>query len=412
MLREMQVGRRRLADYRSLVARDLLAEVRELATAVRGLRVCHVSAHGTRGGIAELLVGMVPLLNDVGVDASWRVLGGSDEYFRVGRALHDGLQGAPTAISDHDMRVYERHSLLNAGGMTGHFDVVIAHDPHPLGLRQGLDSDGDTTWIWRCHLDLSEPDPAAVERVRPLLDPFDLGVFHMPSYLAPNLVRDPVVIPPAIDPLTPKNMLLAADDAAHVVSRFGVDPTRPLMTQVSRFEPWKDPMGVIDAFRLAREEVPGLQLALVGPRRTAEASGEDHFQRTRDHAGGDPGIHLLSDEQDLGPVEVNAFQTQADVVVQKSLREGFGLTVTEALWKARPTVASDVGGIPRQITDAVTGYLVDSPERCAARVVDSIRDPAWAHEMALRGKQRVRDEFLTPRLLRDWLGLLRRVAMR
>lgn len=408
----MQVGRRRLADYRSLVARDLLAEVRELAASVRGLRVCHVSAHGTRGGIAELLVGMVPLLNDVGVHASWRVLGGADEYFRVGRALHDGLQGASAAITDDDMRVYERYSLLNAGGMTGDFDVVIAHDPHPLGMRHGLDHAGDAKWIWRCHLDLSSPDPAALERVRPLLEPFDLGVFHMPSYLQPDLVREPVVIAPAIDPLVPKNMVLAADDAAHVVSRFGVDPTRPLMTQVSRFEPWKDPIGVIDAFRVAREDVPGLQLALVGPRRAAEARGDDHLQRTRDHAAGDPDIHLLSDEHDVGPVEVNAFQTQADVVVQKSLREGFGLTVTEALWKARPTVASDVGGIPRQITDAVTGYLVDSPEKCAARVVDAIRDPEWAREMARHGKQRVRDEFLTPRLLRDWLGLLRRVAMR
>ncbi len=408
----MNVGRRALSEYQSLVNRDLIAEIRELATDVRGLRVCHISESADAGGVAELLASTVPPLNDLGLDVTWRGLTGRPEFFQVSATIRDGLQGAPVHLDDAMMRTFERYSLLNAGGLDGPYDVVIVHDPQPLGVRGSVDALGDPTWIWRCHLDLSTPDPHVFETMRPMLEGYSLSVFHMPGYVPQHGVNDPVIIPPAIDPLTPKNMGLPRPDAAHIVAQFGVDPQRPLMVQVSRFDPWKDPVGVIDAFRMAREEIPGLQLALVGPRADQHASGVDCYTQTVDHAAGDPDIFLLSDVQRIGHIEVNAFQTQADVVVQKSLREGFGLPVTEALWKARPTVASDVGGIPSQIVDGSTGHLVMGPEECAARVVEVLRDPAAAAEMGLRGKQHVRHQFLTPRLIRDWLGLLRRVARR
>jgi trehalose synthase len=214
---------------------------------------------------------------------------------------------------------------------------------------------------------------------------------------------------PAIDPLAPKNMALSAEDAAYIVDQFGIDVERPLLTQVSRFDPWKDPLGVIDAYRLVKERFPEVQLALVGSMAHDDPEGWDYYNRTVDYAGGDEDIFILSNLNNVGSVEVNAFQVHSAAVLQKSIREGFGLTVSEALWKARPTVAGRVGGIVVQITHGETGWLVASPEECAAACIEILRDPVEARTQALRGKEHVRRRFLTPRLLRDWLVLFNRL---
>jgi trehalose synthase len=213
------------------------------------------------------------------------------------------------------------------------------------------------------------------------------------------------VWPPAIDPLTPKNMALSAEDAAYIVDQFGIDVERPLLTQVSRFDPWKDPLGVIDAYRLVREDVPDVQLALVGSMAHDDPEGWDYYNRTVEYADGDRDIYVLSNLNNVGSVEVNAFQVHSQAVLQKSIREGFGLTVTEALWKARPTVAGRAGGIVAQIVDDDFGWLVDSPAEAAEACKEILADPAAARVRALRGKEYVRRHFLTPRLLRDWLAL-------
>jgi trehalose synthase len=213
------------------------------------------------------------------------------------------------------------------------------------------------------------------------------------------------IIPPAIDPLSPKNMALSPEDAAFVCQQFGIDVERPLICQVSRFDPWKDPMGVIDAFRLVRKEMPEVQLALVGSMATDDPEGWEFFHQTFSYADGDPDIKILNNLNNVGAIEVNAFQSQADVVIQKSLREGFGLTVTEAMWKVRPVVAGNVGGIPLQITDGESGYLVDSVEQAAQRCLEVLRDPGLGRFLGRAGKERARELFLTPRLLRDWLKL-------
>ena len=233
----------------------------------------------------------------------------------------------------------------------------------------------------------------------------------MAEYVPGGTELPPVVIrPPAIDPLAPKNMALAEQDAAFIVDQFGVDPARPLLLQVSRFDPWKDPLGVIDAYRTVKEQHPDLQLALVGSMAHDDPEGFEYYQRTLDHAGEDPDILILSNLNNVGAVEVNAFQVVADVVLQKSIREGFGLTVSEALWKARPVVAGDVGGIRTQIDNGVTGYLVSSPEACAASALEVLAAPERAAGMARAGKEVVRQRFLTPRKLRDYLRLF--VALR
>jgi trehalose synthase len=412
VLRLVNVGHKSLADYHSIVSRDLMAEIRELSASVQGLRVCHVNATAFGGGVAEILYSLVPLMNDVGLKADWKVMFGREEFFNVTKAMHNALQGAERGLTDEEERVFERYNLLNAGGLDGEYDVMIIHDPQPAGIRGNTPQLESAKWIWRCHIDLSTPNPGVIDFLRPMLAGYDLTVFHMAQYVPDGEIPDPVIMPPAIDPLAPKNMALSQEDAAYIVNQFGLDVERPLILQVSRFDPWKDPLGVIDAYRAVKERFPDVQLALVGSMATDDPEGWEYYNRTVDYAGGDPDIYILSNLNNVGGVEVNAFQTQAAVVLQKSIREGFGLTVTEALWKARPTIAGNVGGIPLQVVDGETGWLVNSPEECADRIMRVMSDPEGARAMARRGKQHVRHDFLTPRLLRDWLGILKRVTGR
>ena len=244
----------------------------------------------------------------------------------------------------------------------------------------------------------------------PHIADYDAQIYTMEEYTPPEVhLPGLTLIPPAIDPLSPKNMALSADDARYIVSQFGVDAERPYMVQVSRFDPWKDPMGVIDAYRVVKEDMPEVQLALVGSMATDDPEGWEFFQKTFEYAEADPDIKILNNLNNVGAIEVNAFQSQSDVVLQKSIREGFGLTVTEALWKGRPLVAGRAGGIVDQVQDGETGLLVDSVEACAAALQTILDDPASARQMALRGKEFVRRNFLSPRLLRDWLALFNRL---
>jgi len=234
---------------------------------------------------------------------------------------------------------------------------------------------------------------------------YDATVFHMPQYVPHGTIAPAVIIPPAIDPLTPKNMALSPEDGAFVCGQFGIDVDRPLICQVSRFDPWKDPLGVIDAYRQVKESMPEVQLALVGSMASDDPEGWDFFNATVAHADGDADIHILNNFNNVGAIEVNAFQSHADVLIQKSTREGFGLTVSEAIWKARPFVGGNVGGIPLQIEDGVTGFLVSSAEQCAERTMEILRDPGLGKSLGRRGKEHVREHFLTPRYLRDYLRI-------
>ena len=259
-------------------------------------------------------------------------------------------------------------------------------------------------WVWRCHIDLSTPNPDTLEVILPHIHEYDASFWHVDDYVPAEMRDAPEVriVPPAIDPLASKNMALSAEDAAFVSRQFGIDPERPLMLQVSRFDPWKDPRGVIDAYRQVNERIPEVQLALVGSMAADDPEGWEFLQETVAYADGDPDVKILNNLNNVGAIEVNAFQSQADVCIQKSIREGFGLTVTEALWKARPTIGGDVGGIPLQISDGETGYLVSSPEQCAERTVGILEDPELGRRLGRAGKEHARERFLTPRLLRDY----------
>jgi trehalose synthase len=408
VLQPVAVGHKSLADYTHLVGRPLVEEIRELAEQLQGLKVLHLSATAFGGGVSEILYTLVPLMRDVGVEAEWQIMIGREEFYNVTKLMHNSLQGSDQVISEDEWIVYEKFNRINAVELSEGWDVIIVHDPQPAAVMQHV-REKARKWVWRCHIDLSTPNPETIERLVPLVREYDDAVFHLRSYVPPALNgsngQKIHICPPAIDPLSPKNMALSPEDAAFVCDQFGVDVDRPLICQVSRFDPWKDPIGVIDAYRQVTEELPEVQLALVGSMATDDPEGWEFFNSTLEYAQGDPDIKILNNLNNVGAIEVNAFQSQADVVIQKSTREGFGLTVSEALWKARPFIGGDVGGIPLQVKDGETGFLVSSPQECAERSLEILKEPELGKRLARAGKEHVRQHFLTPRLLRDWLRI-------
>ena len=409
-LQQVNVGTKLLADYASLASRGLMEQIRTLAEPLAGKRILHLSATAFGGGVAEILYTLVPLMRDAGLDAEWRVIHGEDEFFDVTKTIHNALQGDPVGLTGGQQETFRRYNRLNAEALEGHFDYVIVHDPQPAAMIEDARSAGGR-WIWRAHIDLSMPNREVLDFLLPWLSHYDAAVFHRRQYVPRSEGLAPAFIwPPAIDPLAPKNMALSPEDAAYILDQFGIDVHRPLVTQVSRFDPWKDPVGVIEAWRIVRSSHPRTQLALVGSMAHDDPEGWEYYNRTVEAAEGDPDIFILSNLNNVGSVEVNAFQVHSSALVQKSVKEGFGLTVTEALWKARPVVGGRVGGIVDQIQDGETGYLVDSVEGCARAVAAILDDPADARAMALRGKEFVRRNFLSPRLLRDWLALFNELS--
>src|SRR4051812_39933033 len=410
MLPVVNVGRKSLVDYATIATRGLMEEIRRLAEPLAGKRVLHLSATAFGGGVAEINYTLIPLMADAGLEVEWRIIEGADEFFDVTKRMHNGLQGQPGALTEEQKDAFVRYQRINAEQIEDDYDFVVVHDPQPAGIIEHF-PERRGKWMWRCHIDLSTPDPDVLGFLLPSIGRYDAAVFHLADYV-PEAGGLPLcfIWPPAIDPLAPKNMALSPEDAAYIVDQFGVDVERPLLVQVSRFDPWKDPLGVIDAYRLVKERFPETQLALVGSMAHDDPEGWDFYNKTVAHAAGDPDIYILSNLNNVGSVEVNAFQVHSNAVIQKSIREGFGLTVSEALWKARPMVAGRVGGIVVQIEDGITGWLVDSPARCAQACIEILRDPTEARDRSLKGKEHVRRHFLTPRLLRDWLAAFNRLA--
>jgi trehalose synthase len=402
MLQPVSVAQKHLSDYASIVGRPLIDEIRERAARLAGKRILHVSATAFGGGVSEILYTLVPLMVDVGLDCEWQVIYGREEFFNATKLMHNALQGGPHDLTGEQWDTWQSFNEINAHELTGDWDVCIVHDPQPAALAS-LIRERAAHWVWRCHIDLSDPNPDTLAQLLPYLEPYEAAVFHMPAYVPPAMDGQAHIVPPAIDPLTPKNMAFAPEDAMYICEQFGIDVDRPLLCQVSRFDPWKDPLGVIDAYRLVKETMPEVQLALVGSMATDDPEGWNFFNATIAHAGGDPDIHILNNLNNVGAIEVNAFQSHSEVVIQKSIREGFGLTVTEAIWKARPFIGGAVGGIPLQVSDGETGFLVSSVEQCAQRCLEILADPALGKRLGRAGKESARRRFLSPRLLRDWL---------
>jgi trehalose synthase len=396
-----------LDDYAAVLEPGTIERIRALAEPLRGARVLHLNATAYGGGVAELLATHVPLLRSVGLEAEWQVMSGSDEFFAVTKTMHNGLQGAQVDWTIDMQRCYLERVLDNALRLDGNWDFIVMHDPQPAAMREFVRPDGaDAKWVWRCHIDLTDASPTVWEFLRPYVEQYDASVWTMPQYVPASLQSERVVYaPPCIDPLSVKNLDLARPFVDEINKSYGIRPDTPIVCQISRFDPWKDPVGVIEAFRIVQEQFPDAQLVLAGSMATDDPEGFHYWELAEAAAANDPNVYLLSNIQQVGSVQINAFQRAADVVVQKSLREGFGLTVSEALWKGRPVVGGRTGGIVLQIDDGVDGFLVDSVEQCAKRVIDLLYDPARADQMGAAGREHVRHSFLSTRELEDWLRL-------
>jgi trehalose synthase len=413
MLPTVPLVEKRVDEYADPAGPEAVERLREAAKPLMGARVLHLNSTAFGGGVAELLHTQLPLMNDLGLDVAWALVEGSDEYFHVTKSVHNALQGAPIEWTEQMRQVYWDRIRANARELTERFDFVFVHDPQPAAILSVLEDDGRRSgrWLWRCHIDLSAPFEPVWEFFEPIVDRFDAAIFTMEEFAQPGLHHPvPAFIPPSIDPLSPKNFPLADVTVRKVVSGYGIDLDRPIVAQVSRFDPWKDPLGVIDAYRLARERIPGVQLIMAGSLAADDPEGMHYLTLTEEHRDGDPDIHLLTNLQQVGNLEVNAFQRASAVIVQKSLREGFGLVVTEGMWKGKPVVGGDVGGIRLQIEDGRSGYLVDSVEACAERVVELLRDEELRHRLGAVGRERARERFLTPREVTDYLHLMSKVA--
>jgi trehalose synthase len=405
MLQLVDVGEQTIASYRATADEDQIAALRDRARELRGMRVLHLSATPYGGGVAEILRSEIPLLCDLGIEAEWRLIRGGDAFFTVTKRIHNALQGSPDDLDGPERDRYLSQSELNAAQLADGWDLIVVHDPQPLALREFHDS-AARRWIWRCHIDTSEPNPSTWSFLHPFVRGYDAAVFTSADFVPPEVPLDRVeVVPPAIDPQSPKNLELGPVLARRVLEWIGIETTRPLIAQISRFDPWKDPIGVIEAYRLVREEIPDLQLALVGSMALDDPQGWEIYDEIEHAARDDTGLHVFTNLTGVGNIEVNAFQSLAQVVIQKSIREGFGLVVAESLWKATPVVAGRAGGIPLQLDDGKSGYLVDSIEECAHRTVELLRDPERCRAFGEAGRAHVRAHFLLPRLLADELRL-------
>lgn len=408
MLTPVAVTPKRLETYRSAVREGAIEAIQQDAAPLIGARVLHVNATAYGGGVAEILASLVPLMRDIGILADWKVISGTDEFFRVTKAMHNALQGKPYEWTQEARHAWVEQNRLNAAGWED-YDYVVIHDPQPAPILKILRAAGDHPagkWLWRCHIDLTDAQPEAWDLLRPFVQEYDGSIWTMRQYVREGLPAQNVFIaPPAIDPLSPKNAPMDEPEVGAVLARYGVDPNRPMICQVSRFDLWKDPLGVIDAYRIAKKDHPRLQLVLIGSMAHDDPEGWEWYEKVLRRCGEDFDIKVLTNLNGVGNVEVNAFQRASQIVVQKSTREGFGLVVAEGLWKGKPCVAGNVGGIPLQVHDGKSGYLVTTVEECAQRIGELLSDAALRDRMGAVGREEVRDKFLITRYLHDYVRM-------
>lgn len=393
-------------NYRPLVGSELLEEIRDLSTQLKGLRVCEINATAAGGGVAELLSRQIPVYRALGIQTDWQLIGGNKDFFSITKSFHNALQGADLDLTPALIANYQEQNHQSAGMLQDEYDVYIVHDPQPAALRYFIPS-SRAKWLWRCHIDSSSPNPGVWEFLRPYIQAYDAAVFTMKEFCPPDLAMKRVAFfPPAIDPFSTKNVELPRDLCRKALADSGIDLRRPLLLQVSRFDPWKDPLGVIRAYRLVREARPGVQLALVGAMAADDPEAWGILEAINSEALKDPDIYVFTNLTGVGNMEVNVFQRGCDLVIQKSLREGFGLVVSESLWKAKPVVAGNAGGIPMQFPAGYEGYVVESVEQCAEKLLLLLQHPDLAEEFGRAGRENVQKQFLLPRLIRDELKLI------
>jgi trehalose synthase len=389
----------RLKDYEAVVGKEVIDELRVLAGHLAHKKLQHINSTAVGGGVAEILTRMVPMLQELGVDTSWDVIKGDEAFFKVTKSFHNALQGAPQDITREMLDAYVSTTEQNLQRIQIKGDVIFVHDPQPAGLI-ALKKRSQGRWVWRCHIDVSSPDPKAWAFLRSYVQQYDAAIFSMPDF-AQQLSLPQFMIPPSIDPLSDKNKDLDEKQVQATLTKYGLDPSRPILTQVSRFDRLKDPVGVIAAYRIAKAR-RDCQLVLAGGSATDDPEGAEVLNEVREAAKNDPDIHILL-LPPFSDLDINALVRGSTVILQKSVREGFGLTVTEALWKRKPVIGGAVGGIRTQILDGVTGFLVHSPEGAAHRMLQLLSDQALREHLGANGYLHVKQNFLLTRHVKDYI---------
>jgi trehalose synthase len=391
-----------LADYEPIIGKSQLDELRFIARALKGKRVKMVNSTAMGGGVAEMLSRLIPLLNELEIKTGWEVITGGNDFFEVTKGFHNALQGADFTFTQAAHDIFLANTEQNRQQMTFDEEFVVIHDPQPAGLIAS--KSGSSHWVWRCHIDLSHPNPDVWIFLQAIVERYEAAVFSSPAF-AQRLAIPQALFYPCIDPLSDKNKDLDEQYIQSVCDNFGVDRSRPIVTQISRFDRLKDPLGVIQAYKMAKKYAD-LQLVLAGGGAIDDPEGAVVLREVHEAAGEDPDIIIL----DLPPwsaLEINALQRASTIIVQKSLKEGFGLTVTEALWKGKPTIASAVGGIPTQVIDKLTGALVHSVEGCAYQIRYLLTHSEYGTQLGKNGREHVKENFLMTTNARRWVLLLR-----
>jgi trehalose synthase len=392
----------RLDDYRQVVGNEVIEELLLLADRVKHRQLQHINSTAIGGGVAELLTRLVPLFRSLGIDTTWDVIKGNQAFFEVTKAFHNSLHGKREVITKEMLEAYRETTNMNLNNLNITGDLVVVHDPQPAGLIDRKKETGGH-WIWRCHIDVSTPHPETWNFLKNYVERYDASIFSMPEF-AQKLSLPQFMVPPSIDPLSDKNKALPDSEINKVLEKYNLDPNRAIITQISRFDRLKDPLGVIRSYQLVRRR-HDCQLVLAGGSASDDPEGAEVLQEVRAAAEVDPDIHILS-LPPFSDLEINALVRGSTIVMQKSLKEGFGLTVTEALWKRRPVIAGAVGGIKLQILNGITGFLVHSPEGAANRAIELLNDQQLRESIGANGYQHVKDNFLTTRHVRDYLLLI------
>lgn len=391
-----------LLDYKDVVGPDIIEELTILASHAGNRSIKMVNSTAVGGGVAEMLKRIVPLLNEIGIQVNWEVIKGEDEFFEITKAFHNALQGKAEHFDKDVFKTYLAYNEMNFKEMDFEEDLIVIHDPQPAALIH-WQRKRKNNWVWRCHIDMSHPNQQLWGFLKPYIEKYDAAIFSS-AIFSPELDIPQFRFYPAIDPLDDKNKKLDDSYIDSVLAKYKIPRDKPIVTQISRYDPWKDPVGVIQAYKMAKKYVE-CRLLLVGDKAADDPEGEKILQMSKDEAGDDPDIHIVLFDPSIA-TEINAIQRASDIVLQKSLREGFALTVSEALWKNRPVIGGAVGGIPAQIIDGYTGLLVHSVEGASLAIRSLLTQPDFSKELGKNGHQRVRDEFLITKNLKRYILLL------
>ena len=397
-----------LNSYEELLGKKPVDLVKKKAYEFTNKSILHVNATKFGGGVAEILQNMVSMMEELELKVNWKTFSAPDSFFQISKKMHNALQGNnEIRFSSEEITQFLDQAKNSHDQIQPEEDFVIIHDPQPCPIIKFAEK-RKGKWIWRCHIDTSNPNPQAWKLVLPYLQQYDARIFTMEQFAKSELNSPIFYITPSINPFSTKNKEMDYEEAKTIVQKY-IPLDKPIITQVSRFDPWKDPLGVIDAYKMVKEKVP-VRLALIGSLAHDDPEGVEWLKKVKDYANMDEDIYILSNLDGVGDIEVNAFQRISEIIIQKSIKEGFGLTVTEALWKGIPVIGGDVGGIRLQIEDGVNGFLVKNIEQTAEKILYLLNNPKIAHRMGNQGREKVKKEFLLIQHLGKYLDLFKSIS--